>query len=244
VRRVGWFRDRECYALGLAAGAVIYGIKRIAEGEQVLLAVTAMVLGSAIGIVFGRRQRMLADPLIDLSLFRSPAFTASLLINVLGFFVAFGTFLFIAQYLQLVLGMSPLRAGLWTAPSGVAFIAGSMLAPVLARRMAPTRVIACGFAVAAVGFAVLTQIGRSDGPSVVVSAYVILSLGLAPVFTMATDVIVGLAPPERAGMAAALSETSTEFGGALDRHPGQYRHRRLSQRYGFDHTNGHSVCGR
>jgi DHA2 family multidrug resistance protein-like MFS transporter len=174
-----------------------------------------MVLGSAIGIVFVRRQRTLSDPLIDLSLFRSPAFTASLLVNVLGFFVAFGTFLFIAQYLQLVLGMSPLQAGLWTAPSGLAFIAGSMLAPVLARRMSPTRVIACGFAVAAAGFAVLTQIGRSQGPSVVVSAYVILSLGLAPVFTMATDVVVGMAPPERAGMAAALSETSTEFGGAL-----------------------------
>jgi DHA2 family multidrug resistance protein-like MFS transporter len=48
-----------------------------------------------------------------------------------------------------------------------------------------------------------------------VTAYVILSLGLSPVFTMAADVIVGTAPPERAGMAAALSETSTEFGGAL-----------------------------
>src|SRR4030095_9840686 len=121
--------------------------------------------------------------------------TTSRLVNVLGFFVAFGTFLFIAQYLQLVLGMSPFQAGLWTAPSGLAFIAGSMLAPVLARRMRPTRGIACGFAVAAAGFAVLTQIGRSSRPSVVVSAYVILSLGLPPVFTMATDVIVGLARP-------------------------------------------------
>jgi MFS transporter, DHA2 family, multidrug resistance protein len=162
-----------------------------------------------------RRQKTLSNPVIDLSLFRSPAFSAALLINVLGFFVAFGTFFFIAQYLQLVLGMSPFQAGLWTAPSGLAFIAGSMLAPVLARRMRPTRVIACGFAVAAAGFAVLTQIGRSSGPSVVVSAYVILSLGLSPVFTMAADVIVGMAPPERAGTAAALSETSTEFGGAL-----------------------------
>jgi MFS transporter, DHA2 family, multidrug resistance protein len=129
--------------------------------------------------------------------------------------VAFGTLLFIAQYLQLVLGLSPFQAGLWTAPSGLAFIAGSMFAPVLARRMSPIRVIACGFAVAAVGFVVLTQIGRPDGPSVVVLAYVILSLGLAPVFTITTDVIVGLAAPERAGMAATLSETSTEFGGAL-----------------------------
>jgi DHA2 family multidrug resistance protein-like MFS transporter len=156
-----------------------------------------MVLGSGIGMVFVQRQKSLADPLIDLSLFQSIAFSASLIINIVGFFVAFGTFLFIAQYLQLVLGMTPLRAGLWTAPSGLGFIAGSMLAPVLARRIRPTHVIACGFAVAAAGFAVLTQIGRSGGPSVVVTAYVILSLGLSPVFTMAADLVVGTAPPER-----------------------------------------------
>jgi MFS transporter, DHA2 family, multidrug resistance protein len=208
--------DVRSAALSLAAVlAVIYGIKRVAEGGHAGLAVAAMVLGAAIGVVFVRRQKALTDPLMDLSLFTSVAFSSALAINVVGFFVAFGTFLLIAQYLQLVLGMSPLRAGLWTAPSGLGFIVGSMLAPVLARRMPPTRIIACGFAVAAAGFVVLTQIGQTQGPLVVVTAYVILSLGLAPVFTMAADVVVGTAPPERAGMAAALSETSTELGGAL-----------------------------
>src|SRR5215510_362517 len=208
--------DPTSAALSLVAVlAVIYGIKRIAEGGDLWLPVAAMVLGGVIGTVFVRRQKALADPLIDLSPFKSIPFSASLAINIVGFFVAFGMFLFIAQYLQLVLGMSPLRAGLWTAPSGLGFIAGSMLAPVLARGMRPTRVIACGFAVVAAGFAVLSQIGRSDGPSIVVTAYVILSLGLSPVFTMAADLIVGTAPPERASMAAALSETSTGFGGAL-----------------------------
>jgi MFS transporter, DHA2 family, multidrug resistance protein len=203
-------------ALSLVAVlAVIYGIKRIAEGGHVWLPIAAMVLGVVLGMAFVRRQKALVDPLVDMSLFKSFAFGASLAINIVGFFIAFGTFLFIAQYLQLVLGMGPLRAGLWTAPSGLGFIAGSMLAPVLARRMQPTRVIACGFGVAAVGFGILTQIGRTQDPAVVVTAYVILSLGLSPVFTMATDLVVGTAPPERAGMAAALSETSTELGGAL-----------------------------
>jgi DHA2 family multidrug resistance protein-like MFS transporter len=203
-------------ALSLVAVlAVVYGIKRIASGAHLPLSLAAIVFGSVLGVVFVRRQRTLRDPLIDLSLFRSPAFTSSLLVNIVGFFVAFGTFLFIAQYLQLVLGMGPLQAGLWTAPSGLAFIAGSMAAPLLARRMPATRVIAFGFAVAAMGFVVLTQLGRSAGPAVVVSAYVILSLGLSPVFTMAADVIVATVRPERAGMAAALSETSTELGGAL-----------------------------
>ena len=138
--------------------------------------------------------------------------------------------------------MSPLRAGLWTAPSGLGFIAGSMLAPVLARRMRPTRVIACGFGVAAAGFVILTQIGRTQGPSIVVTAYVILSLGLSPVFTMATDLIVGTAPPERAGMAAALSETNARIrwcAGHCD--PWEPRHDRISQHDGFPGAGRYSV---
>ena len=87
-------------ALSLVAVlAVIYGIKRIAEGGHVWLSVAVMIVGVVIGVVFVQRQKALADPLIDLSLFKSVAFSASLAINIVGFFVAFGTFLFIAQYL-------------------------------------------------------------------------------------------------------------------------------------------------
>jgi DHA2 family multidrug resistance protein-like MFS transporter len=208
--------DLTSAALSLAAVlVVIYGVKKLAEGVPGALPTFAIVLGVATGIAFVRRQRTLEDPLIDLSLFRSFAFSAALAVNVIGFFVAFGTFLFIAQYLQLVLNMSPLEAGLWSAPSGVAFIVGSLVAPALAARMQPARVIAGGFVLAAVGFVVLTQLGAAYGPGVVVAAYVILSLGLAPVFTMAADLIVGAAPPERAGAASGLAETSAELGGAL-----------------------------
>lgn len=203
-------------ALSLAAVlAVIYGIKKLAGNSTVVLPVLSIVAGIVVGAVFVRRQRTLRDPFIDLSLFRSAVFNASLAVNILGFFISFGTFLFIAQYLQLVLGMSPMQAGLWTAPSGVAFIAGSMLAPLIAGRTRPPTVIAGGLAVAAMGFVVLTRIGGSHDLAVVVTGYVILSLGLAPVFTMAIDLIVGSAPPERAGMASGLSEASAELGGAL-----------------------------
>ncbi|MPY87807.1 MAG: MFS transporter [Luteitalea sp.] len=199
----------------MAVLAVIYGIKKLAENSEVVLPTLSIVAGLVIGAVFLRRQQTLKEPFIDLSLFRSGVFNASLAVNILGFFIAFGTFLFIAQYLQLVLGMSPLQAGLWTAPSGIAFIAGSMLAPVFAGRMRVASVMASGFAFAAIGFLVLTQIDSSRGLVVVVTGFIILSLGLAPVFTMATDLIVGTVPPERAGIASGLSETSTEFGGAL-----------------------------
>ncbi len=199
----------------VAVLAVIYGIKRIAENGQILLPALTIVTGVAFGIVFLRRQKRLKEPLIDPTLFRSRTFSASLVINIFGFFIAFGTFLFIAQYLQLVLGMSPIKAGLWTAPSAMAFMAGSMFAPVLACRMRPIYVITCGFAIAALGFTVLTQIGGSHALAVVMTGYIILSLGLAPVFPMTTDLIIGIVPPERAGIASGLSQTSIEFGGAL-----------------------------
>ncbi len=75
--------------------------------------------------------------MIDLRLFRAPAFSAALAIYALGTFVAFGIFIFIAQYMQLVLGLAPLEAGLWTVPFAGAFIVGSMLTPMIVRRVRP-----------------------------------------------------------------------------------------------------------
>lgn len=195
--------------------AVIYGIKRMAEHGADWAAVTAIVSGIAIGAVFLRRQRNLADPFIDLGLFRQLTFSAALAINIFGFFVAFGAFLLIAQYFQLVLGLSPLVAGLWSAPSGIAFVVGAMLTPRIANHVTPPHLIAGGFVIAALGFGLLTQTGTPHDLAVVATAYAVFSLGLAPVFTLASDLIVSTAPPERAGAAAGISEMSAELGGAL-----------------------------
>jgi DHA2 family multidrug resistance protein-like MFS transporter len=85
-----------------------------------------------------------------------PAFSVSLATYMVACFVSFGAFVFIAQYLQLVLGLSPLEAGLWTVPSMAAFVAGSLLVPALARRFQPAYLIGAGLVLAAAGFAVLT----------------------------------------------------------------------------------------
>jgi DHA2 family multidrug resistance protein-like MFS transporter len=128
--------------------------------------------------------------------------------------VTFGSYVFIGQYLQLVLGLTPLTAGVWMLPWSGGFIVGSMVAPAVARRVRPSFVMAAGLVLAAVGFAVVTQLVDS-GIGCLVLGSVLFSLGLAPVFTLGTDLIVGAAPPERAGAAAAISETSSELGGAL-----------------------------
>ncbi len=199
----------------LSVLAVIYGIKRIAEDGVTGLAVAAIVAGLLLGLLFVRRQQRLREPLIDLGLFRRPAFSASLAVYTLGILVLFGGFLFIYQYLQLVLGFGPFESGLLTLPSFGAFIVGSMLSPLLVGRLHPGTVMAAGATLAAAGFAVLTQIESESGVAALVTASVLFSLGFAPMFTLTNDLIIGSAPPERAGAASALSETGAELGGAL-----------------------------
>jgi MFS transporter, DHA2 family, multidrug resistance protein len=203
-------------ALSLAAVlAAIYGLKQLAQDGPGWPAVGCMLAGLLVGVGFVRRQRRLADPLLDVRLFANRAFSAALTTNLLSFFVGFGALLFTAQYLQLVLGLSPLEAGLWSLPSSAGFILGSMVTPLLVRRAPPAVVMAAGLALAAVGFGLLTQLPSSSGLPLLVAGSAIFSVALAPVDTLATDLAVGAAPPERAGAASAVTETSAEFGGAL-----------------------------
>jgi DHA2 family multidrug resistance protein-like MFS transporter len=199
----------------VAVLAVIFGLKQIAQDGIGLVPALSIVGGIVVGGAFVRRQFALPDPMIDLRLFRNRAFSASLAVNFLTIFVAVGYFLFVAQYLQLVIGLSPLHAGLWSVPSAVAFIVGSQLAPRIVRRVRAAYVMGVGLAVAAVGLGVLTQVGGSDGLAVIVIGSVVISLGLAPVMSLTTELIVGSAPPERAGAASGISETAVELGGAL-----------------------------
>jgi DHA2 family multidrug resistance protein-like MFS transporter len=207
--------DLPSAGLSLAAVlSIIYGLKQIAESGFTAVAVIAVVAGIVIGIIFVRRQQTLADPLIDLRLFQVRAFSVALATYTFGIFVAFGSFLFIAQYLQLVLGLSPLEAGMWALPGAVTSIFGSNIAPILVRRIRPAYVVSAGLALAGVGTALLTQTG-TDSLALAVIGNALMSLGFGFTFTLTADMVVTAAPPERAGAASAISETGAEFGGAL-----------------------------
>jgi MFS transporter, DHA2 family, multidrug resistance protein len=135
--------------------------------------------------------------------------------NALCFFVLYGTQFFIAQYLQLVLGLSALQAGLWTIPSALGYLAGSALAPVAANRLRPAWTMSASLAVTAVGFGLLTQVGPQSGLPVVVAGSVIGAIGLAPVYVLTTDLTVAAVPPARSGTASGLLTTTANLGGAL-----------------------------
>jgi MFS transporter, DHA2 family, multidrug resistance protein len=201
----------------LAILAVVFGLKEIAQDGIAPLPVLSIIAGLLLGAAFVRRQLHLASPIIDVRLFRIRAFSASLVSYLLGIFVVVGYFLFIAQYLQLVLGLSPIEAALWSLPSAVGFIVGSVMAPKIIHRFPPAVIMGTGMAIAAGGTALLVGLGldRGTGIALIVLASIVISLGLAPVITLATELIVGSAPPEQAGAATGMSETSGELGGAL-----------------------------
>lgn len=203
---------------GLSLGAVlavIYALKEVAQNGIGPVPMSTVLLGLLLGMVFLRRQRALTDPLIDVGLLRNRIFSVSLAANVVAVFIAVGYLLFVAQYLQLVIGLSPFQAGMWSLPSAAAFTIGSTLAPKFIHRIRPGRVIASCMSLGAAGLAVLGQVGEWGELPVVVAASVLIAVGLAPVFNLTTELIVGSAPPEKSGAASGISETGAEFGGAL-----------------------------
>ncbi|WP_020573871.1 MFS transporter [Actinopolymorpha alba] len=194
---------------------VIYGIKKLAEDGLGPMAVLALVGGLVVGVVFVRRQKGLADPVLDVRLFRDRTFSASIATNALTMFALAGLSLYSSQYLQLVLGMRPLTAALWSLPSFLGMPIGVAFATVATRRIRPAYVIGAGLLVAALGFAMLTQLEVDSSLAVILAGGAAMAAGVGAVATLVTDLVVAAAPPERAGAASALSETGAEFGGAL-----------------------------
>jgi MFS transporter, DHA2 family, multidrug resistance protein len=172
-----------------------------------------MLAGLGLGAVFVRRQLRLPEPLVDLRLFRNPGFSVALATSLASFFVIGGMALFVVQFLQSVLGLSALQAGLWTVPEAMAFIAASVITPRLATRATAASLLAASATLGAVGYLIVASAGGQLAPVVVGTT--IGGLGLAAIVTLVTDIAVGAVSPAHAGAAAALSETSSELGGAL-----------------------------
>jgi MFS transporter, DHA2 family, multidrug resistance protein len=195
--------------------AIAYGVKHLAESGITAIAVAAFMVGGSVGWAFILRQSRLTAPLVDLSLFRNGAFTAALGANMMALFAWVGASLLIAQYLQLVIGMSPMTAGLWTIPPGIACVVGCLGAPILVQRIAPAAVVTLALLLVATGFAIMAAFTSGFGVVAIISGMIILGLGVATIVTLGTDLILTAAPPEKAGAASAISETGADLGGSL-----------------------------
>ncbi|MDH2426140.1 MFS transporter [Sphaerisporangium sp. TRM90804] len=202
--------------LSLAAViAVIYGIKQTAVDGAGVTPLAVLLAGLAAGALFVARQRRHPAPLVDLTLFRHRAFGGALAVNVMTLFGFVGITLFTSQYMQLVLGLTPFAAALWSI-SVFPGIAGAIaLSGVMAARVRPAYVLGTGLLVTVAGLLVLTQLRTGSPLGMLLVGAALVAAGIVMASTLTADLILTAAPPERAGAASAMSETGSELGGAL-----------------------------
>jgi DHA2 family multidrug resistance protein-like MFS transporter len=161
------------------------------------------------GAVFGRRQRVLRDPLVDLKLFGNRALSVTLASMLVYSMMSGGTMTFLIQHFQLVNGLSPLGAGLAMVPGMAASIVSFQLAPPLGRRIRPAFLISGGIAIAVGGLAVITQ---SASTAALAAGFAAACFGTGPLISLGTNLVIGSAPPDKAGATAGLAQTGNECG--------------------------------
>ena len=194
---------------------IVYAVKHLAaQGFDVTVVLTALV-GATAGWVFVRRQRRLATPLIDISLFRIPAFTGAVLANGIAIFALAGLLFFFSQYLQLVRGLSPLIAGLVELPATIMSVLVALVAVAIVKRLGAGRSIATGLTLGGGGLALVGFAAGQEGIHWILIGVSVAGLGIGLAMTLSTDAIVSAAPVERAGAASAISETAYELGVAM-----------------------------
>ncbi|MCQ1581034.1 MFS transporter [Streptomyces parvus] len=206
-------------ALMAAAGVLglVLGVKRLGGGAGLLdpVALGPLTLGLALLILFVRRQKRRRHPLIDVSMFARPAFSTAVGCIVLAMLALVGLQLIAVQYLQLVLGLTPLETGLRLLPLTFAAMAAGATGSYTLRRFGPRRMVGCGFVLTASSVLVLTAMGQHDRPALLTTAFVLLGFGLQTTLFGAYESMLSDAPPERAGGAAAIGETSYQLGAGL-----------------------------
>ncbi|MER5178086.1 MFS transporter [Streptomyces sp. NPDC002896] len=206
-------------ALMAAVGlfGVVFGVKRAGGGEPLIspLTVLPLVVGAALLVWFVRRQRRRAHPLVDLKMFARPAFSTSVGCIVLAMLALVGLELIAAQYLQLVLGLSPLETGLRLLPLTVAAMAAGLAGSKLLHRFGPRRMVCSGFVLTAAAVLTLTAMGGHDNPGLLLAGFVLLGFGLETTLFGAYESMLSEAPQEQAGGAAAIGETSYQLGAGI-----------------------------
>jgi EmrB/QacA subfamily drug resistance transporter len=174
-----------------------------------------ILAGLAVLVGFVLVERRVAFPSLDVSLFRDRRFSAAVGVVGLVFFGAMGTLFFIAFYLQLVRGYSPLESGLLMVPFAAAQLVFAPRSAAMVRRYGPKVVCAVGMALVAVALAGYLLVGVHTPIWVVAVLFFVMGVGMANVMPPATESIMSTLPREKAGVGSAVSNTIRQVGGAL-----------------------------
>jgi MFS transporter, DHA2 family, multidrug resistance protein len=202
----------------LSLGAVlpvIYGMQEIAASGADSARISCIVAGLIVAFAFVWRQARSPAPMIDLALFRSRGFSGAVVLSLVAMFAVVGFAIFATQYIQSVRGMSPLTAALWSLVPMSGTAAAVPVSQLVVQRVDRGFVAAGSLVVAAAGYAVLSQVQAASPFWLVLVGASIYAGGAVAAMMIGSELIMGAVPPDRAGAAAAVVETSSEFGGAL-----------------------------
>ncbi len=194
---------------------VVYGIKHAATEGIDLIAIVSVAVGLTAGVLFVRRQLRLETPMIDMALFRQAAFSGAVLINLLSVVALVGGLFFVAQHLQLVLGLSPLESGLALVPGLVTMIIAGLVVVPIAARVRPAIVVPTALSISALGYGAIALTGGEISALGIALCFVALGLGIGAAETVSNELILANAPVDKAGAASAVSETAYELGAVL-----------------------------
>jgi EmrB/QacA subfamily drug resistance transporter len=174
------------------------------------LAVGIVVLGAFFAWELHTRY-----PMLDIRFFRNPRFSAASATITLTYFALFGSTFLLTQYFQFVLGYSPLKAGVMTAPVAVGIMVCAPQAPRFVDRFGTKKVVASGLLV--VAFSLLLYASDTIMSSLFWGILVRTLFGAGMGFTAApaTESIMGSLPPGKAGVGSAVNDTTRQTGGAL-----------------------------
>ncbi|MGK9221009.1 MULTISPECIES: MFS transporter [unclassified Microbacterium] len=196
----------------LALAPLAYGIKEIAVHG--LAGGAPVVIGVLFGWLFVRRQLRMAQPMLDMSLFARAGFSGSMLVNLFSVIAMVGFLYFVSQHLQMIVGLSPMIAGLALLPGALTSIAGGFIVTPIARRVRASIVIPSALLLSLVAYLIVALVGAHD-VGMLVLGFALLGAGIGAAETVSGELILANAPAEKAGAASAVSETAYELGAVL-----------------------------
>lgn len=194
---------------------LVWAIKTAAHYGMSWTVGTALAVTLVSAMMFVRRQNRSATPMIDIRLFGYAPFASSILANFLSIVGLIGFIFFVSQHLQLVLGLSPLAAGLVTLPGALLSMVAGISVVRLVRWFAPHMLVVTGLLLISVGFGMILLFRHDLTVAAVVASFIVLEIGVGISQTVTNDTIVASVPPTKAGAASAVSETAYELGAVV-----------------------------
>ena len=160
-------------------------------------------------------ERRTSHPMLDLSVFENPRFSAGSGTITIVFFAMFGSMLLMTQYWQLVHGYSPLQAGIRLLPYAATMMIVAPLSARFVERLGTKQVVMTGLGLVVAGMLALSTIAADSPYPIVIAYFMMMAAGMGMTMAPATEAVMGSLPRAKAGVGSAINDTTRQVGGAL-----------------------------